>query len=232
MAALNRGQIVTEVIAVTGRTDKTTQIQTYVNWGIKRITRAHLWSELYTFDKTSLDTATNTETVSLSSLTPACRIVLSLVLEDGANSRKLTKVHPRRWDKILSDPSQYTTGKPNWYTKKGTSLYLFKIPNDTYDLWISYSAWPADLAADESTPALTNKDDLIVTATALELSYSIGDANDIKMWEGRYNRMLAMAVRDDMQDPDWAPVARGYNSGAEDIQIGNYWANPFVKEVG
>lgn len=229
--ALNRGEIVTEVETVTGRTDKTTQIQTYVNWGIKRVTRAYMWGELFTFDKTSLDTTANTETVSISSLSPACRIVLSLVLEDGASSRKLIKVLPRYWDKILSDPSQYSTDRPSWYTKKGSNLHLFRIPDDAYDLWISYSSWPAELTTDGNTPALTNKDDLIVTATALELSYSIGDSNDIKMWEARYNRMLAMAVRGDMEDPDWSPVARGYDSGAGSVSIGEYWTNPFISEV-
>lgn len=229
--ALNRGEIVTEVEAVIGRTDMTSQVQTYVNWAIRRITRTHLWSELYTFDKTSLDTTASTETVSLSSMSPAVRVILSLVLEDGANSRKLIKVLPRHWDKIVSDPSQYAEGGSTWYTKKGSNIHLFKIPDAAYDLWINFSAWCAELTTDGNSPDLTNKDDLIVTATALEAAYAINDTEDIKMWEARYNRLLGEAIGSDMEDPDWSPVARGYSSGAEDYHTGEYWKNPFVGEV-
>ncbi len=231
MAVLNRGTIVTEVENVIDRSDLTTQIQTYIDWAQKRITRAHPWQELYNFDKTSLDTVTDTETVSISSMTPSVRVILSLILEDGASSRKLVKVLPRHWDKILSDPSQYASARSSWYTKKGSSLYLHPIPDAVYDLWISFLAWPALLTTDGATPDLTDKDDLIVTTTALEAAYAISDDADIKMWEGRYKRLLGEAIMSDMDDPDWSPIARGFNSGGGAYNIGEYWANPFVNEV-
>lgn len=226
--ALNRGEIVTEVETITGRTDKTTQIQTYVMWALKRITRAHMWKELDTFDKTTMNTTSAADTAALPT---NCRVILSMVLEDGTNSRKLNEVLPRYYDKIVSDPSQYATGKPSWYIREGTQVRFFSYPDAAYDVWIRYSKWASDVTTDGQTPQLTNKDDLIVTATALELSYSIGDTNDIKMWENNYNRKLAEAVREDMLDPDWSPVARGYDSGAEGVSIGEYWTNPFISEV-
>jgi len=154
--------------------------------------------------------------------------IYSIRLMDSANSRKLTYVPPRELDSKIPYTDLVGTGRSSWYTVRGRYIELFRIPDDVYPLYISYSQWPAAADFTDSSDATPFEriDHVIVSlATDMALASLEGGSGD---WFQRAKQLLGTAVSEEVTRPDQLLVARPFQSSKVG-PIGEYWNNPWVK---
>jgi hypothetical protein len=154
--------------------------------------------------------------------------ILSIVLHDDYNSRKLDH-SPAQWlDKTMPYPEGVAEGKSEAYTKQGDYITLTRIPDAAYDLYVRYYQWPAVLTEDSDECSFTNIDSTIIAlARDLFISYRGGLPLDAVVKAKAY---LKPAKDNNRSAPDDLPIAKGFHSQGP-IYVGEYWNNPFVKTV-
>ena len=155
--------------------------------------------------------------------------ILSIVLHDDFNSRKLSFMPTQHVDTILPYPEGITTGKPSVYNKQGDYVDLFILPDAVYDLYIRYYQWPLVLVNDSDECSYTNQDSLVIAIArdifiALRSKLPLDTIMKAKMY-------MKTALGDDRVDPDEMPVARGFNSSGKVRYTGEYWNNPFIRST-
>ena len=236
--AMNRDEFVTEICDVVGKSGAATsvsgatlqtRVRTYINWGQKRIARSHNFHELNVLQTTAA-TVTSVQSYPMSSGTNNLGLtrpkdILSIRLIDSENSRILTRWHYRKFDRHYPYPTNYTTGRPSIYCRRGNSLEMFRIPNAAYTLYIFYPQWPSDLATGTQSSDFTNKDQLILAAGVLETYLALEEYADVKVWYQRFLGHLgdAIAVEGDV---DWEPEAEPHGHGLAPGS-GTPWIDPY-----
>jgi len=135
-------QLKSEVAKNIGRTDLDTEISNWVNDALIQVARealaeyGHIFNVLWS--STSFTTTASTKTYSLPS---DLLLLYDVVLIDGTNSRKLTQIFPRQFDKVLPYPEAYSTARPEYYIIWGSDLELYPIPDGS-----TYSTGTASLS--------------------------------------------------------------------------------------
>ena len=144
MGTLTLDNIKTEMRAsLGGRTDLDSRLTTVINLAQMRIARKHRWEELEAlYTNTTAFTSTPASDKFLA-LPANVRDIYSVRLIDGSNSRKLTRVPNRTWDKRLPEPEYYATGRPTLYTLRRNIMELWKVPDAAYSLEAFGIFWPA-----------------------------------------------------------------------------------------
>jgi len=155
--------------------------------------------------------------------------ILSIVLHDDYNSRKLDHATPQWLDKQMPYPAGYAEGKSELYTRQGDYITLTRIPDAVYDLYIRYYQWPLVLVEDADECSYTNIDSCVIalardTFIALRAGLPLDTIVKAKAY-------LKVSVADERQSPDDRPIARGFSSIKGPGYVGEYWNNPFIKQV-
>lgn len=154
--------------------------------------------------------------------------IISIVLHDDYNSRKLDSITPQWLDKNIPYPAGYAEGKSEAYTRQGDYITLTRIPDAEYSLYIRYYQWPLVLVADSDECSYTTIDSSIIAiARDIFISFRGGLPLDIT---AKVKTYLKPAYTDNRSEPDAAPIARGFRSTRQGY-TGEYWNDPFIKHV-
>jgi hypothetical protein len=236
--ALTRIEMVSEICDTVGKkTTATTaagtllgdRVVTYLNFAQRKIARHYSFYELQA-EKTDAATVIDAKTYPLESGTNTLGLsrvasVNSIILDDSENSRKLDFWHYRKFDKFYPRPENYSSGRPQIYTRWGNNLILFKIPDAVYTLKIRYGQYANDLVADSQvTDFGEDKDQLILTAGILETYLALKEYTDARAWYELFIGQLEDAVRAE-GDEDWEPEAQPF--GNPSYSSGSPWNDPY-----
>ena len=222
---MNRGEFKTEVLANVGRVGDTAlsaRLDRVYMRALFRISRA------YDFKEVNRATWFNTEAdVKEYELHERCKDILSVVLVDGTNSKKLEYIPPRALDESVPYPEAWATGKPTHYSRYWYQLELWKIPNAIYRVNVRQSLYPGECTSDGDECIYVRKDDMVAAFMTAE-TYKLQMENDEYIrWMTDAMRMLKEYKAEEENQPDYAPVARPF--GAEPTYNVRGWDNPFIK---
>lgn len=220
-------------LAGTSRSGATHQalLDDFYEWAQLRIARNYCFPELDTLDTTTCDTTDSVETYTQATLLgAAARVnqILSIVIEDGTSSCKVTRVLSRDLYKRVPYPAGESTNIPRLYHMIGTTVYFFPIPNNTYDIHTIYSKMPTRATATTSTSDYTNKDDVIIAGMMVEYFNYLQAKEDATYWEAVFKAKITNAVQSIIHPTDWEPEGRAFNSAV--LTPGDFWSMPLVFE--
>lgn len=184
------------------------------------------FDELMVTDSTSCDTVANQQDYVIPdnwALT-RCKDIYSIKYMDEDQSRKLVYVPFRELDEKVPYPEQVGYGRPKWYSQRGTTISLFRIPDAAANVTVTHSQWPAPLSNDANTTQFVNLDNVIVAlATDIARSVLVGGA-DVDFFK-RAQGYLGVAKRDDDIRPDRFFIAKPFS--VVTYPAGEYWLDPF-----
>jgi hypothetical protein len=236
--ALQRVQLVREICDVVGKkvaasavsgTALQDRVAIYLNFAQRRVARAYSASELM---KTIIAyTAVGIKTYPLvtgDNNLGMTRVkdIHSIRLDDEENSRTLTCWSQRKFDAVYPRPENFTTQRPTLYTWFGTSLELFRIPDDVYTMNIRYSQWPQELTSDAQVSDYEDIDEVLIAGGVLETYLALEEYTDAKIWEGRFLSLLGAAKATDGDEVNWSPEAEPMGSAMNTPQSGKPWIDP------
>jgi len=208
-------------------------VEQAINEAQKNIARVKDFDELMVLDTTHASTTADQKlyhiedvgTYHFDLVRP--KDIYTIRLMDEGNSRKLTYVSPREIDEKVPYTEIFSTGRPKWYTRRGKYIELFRIPDDTYSLYIMHSQWPTVLSSDTTEIPYDDLDDVIVTL-ASDIALSIVEEGVVGNWFERAKQLLGIVLREEETRPDIFYVAQPF-SARGGVFAGEYWNNPFIK---
>lgn len=153
--------------------------------------------------------------------------IYSIRYMDEGNSRKLQYISFRRLDDSVPYTEIVGTGKPNFYTRRGMNIELYKIPDEAKSLYIQYSQWPVTLTLDADESPFLNIDDVIVGLSSDMTLALLDGVGGMSGWTSRANQLLGLTIKEEATRPDRTLVAQPFTI----IQkpTGEYWKDPFYK---
>ena len=202
-----------------------------INMGCHAIAEVQNFDDLLVTDLTSAKTVDGQKRYHLVTdwLLTRPKDILSIILHDDFNSRKLDSVQVQSIDKTVAYPEGYAEGKSELYTKVGDYVELIRIPDAVYDLYVRYYQWPLVLTTDDAECSYTNIDSTII-ALSRDIFISLRGGLPLD-YVAKAKGYLKIASGDDRTSPDDLPIARGFNSSGKVKYTGEYWNNPYIKQV-
>lgn len=194
--ALSFASLVSQVEEDTGRSDKSTEIGTYINRAQNIIVRdasvLHhdfncLKVESYT------DTVDGTKTYSLPS---TLKSFYDLRLCESATKRKFHPLTPRRQDFRRPYPEDDSEGTPVYYILWGRYFDLSPIPDSEYTMYMRWLKWPATIAS-TTVSDLLYMDEVIIKCADWLTVLSFNLEKDIRRFKGDYRDLLRAAIMSD-----------------------------------
>lgn len=202
-----------------------------INSACHAIAEVHNFSELVVYDTTNAVTVDGQKRYHLVTDWGLTRPkdIISLVLHDDFNSRKLDHISVQTLDKNIPYPEGYAEGKSEIYTKQGDYVELVRIPDAAYPVYVRYYQWPLVLTTDTSECSYTTIDSTII-ALARDIFIALKSKMPLD-YIAKARGYVQLAVHNDNSSPDDLPVARGFNTNQKIKYTGEYWNNPLVKRV-
>lgn len=237
-ADLTRLQVVTKAAdamgrSLTGTTRSSATLQSVLEemyeWAQLRLARAYKFPEMDVRDTTTADTVADTMIYSYSTLfgaTARINDILSIVLEDGTSSRKLTRKLYSEFIQRWPYPEGESTGKSTVYTRVGNNLWFFKVPNNAYDIHSVYSKMPTRATADGDYSEYEYKDDLLIAGTVVEFFSYMQEFTDAAKWNSIWKSKLKETLKPRIAPADWEPEGRAFNSTV--LSPGDFWSDPLI----
>jgi len=236
--ALTATQLVTEICDIVGKrvgasapsgTALQSRVINYLNFGQRRIARSANFDELCALNE-SAATVTSVKTYPMSSGTnnlglTRVKDIAGIKLIDSENSWRLTRWSVKKFDQKYPYPENFATQRPTIYTRWGSNIVLFRIPDAAYTLHVRYHQWPTELSLGSATSDFLDKDELLVAAGALETFLALEEAVDAAIWLKRFESLMEVARVDDTYEPDWAPEAEPM-SDWKGPESGSPWIDP------
>jgi hypothetical protein len=233
-----RGQFITRVLDACGRplTGTTlsgvtypTLLASHYKIVLMRIARAYSFPEMDTYVEGVGGILAGQKVYSFADicgLGERVKDILTLVVSDGLDSRKLKRVTEREYYKRSPSPESESENKPTIYCRIGDNLHLFPIPSSDLPINVCFSRYPADALDDSSVPEFEYKDDVIHAGMMSEFLNHLQENREASRWNGVFMEGLTAAVKTVAHPTDWEVEGRGYG-GAEGLK-GEYWNNPFI----
>jgi hypothetical protein len=164
------------------------------------------------------------------SLTDTGSDATALEIFNSSDSRILTYVPEREFDVQVPDIKEISTGKAERYIDREDIFELEVPPDARYTLDIRYVKWQDELSASNLNPEVDFIDDLIVAATVVEAWVALGESKKAAEAQMRFMHILGAHRAVDRLRPDYAPIAKGYDSGASKGNImADAYKHPFMK---
>lgn len=217
---LTVGEFKTEIRgAFGGRTDLDSRLNVVLGLAQRMLARMHDFDELRgraTINTAVTGSAANDKIVALTplylgGLSQTLRKIYSIRLfAAGAQSRKLKKIIPRRWDTLVPEPEFYARGKPSHYVQwKKDEIELWKVPDAVYTMHFRYLNWPAAIGADGTFLTLENVDDLIISLSCSYVALSAGHLQRSNEFYRAFANGARDAFREDIEDYDTHMAVHG-----------------------
>lgn len=206
------------------RTDLDSRLGRFVNLAQERLARRHDFDEMKIISTT---TVVNTPSDDDKYLTlPIIREVYSIVVLDGASSKKLKQRSSRYWDTLIPKPEYWARNRPTDYTIWGSStVEIWPMPNTTYTLRMRWSQWPLPLTG-TATSQFLNKDELLIEVALSYAFRSLGKEDDAMKHEKFAAALMKDAENMDATLPDLDVMPLSDVGG---VRSGEPWTDPFVR---
>ena len=176
-----------------GRTDLDSRLVTFINWSQTAIARRGNFKELRNYVYGTY-TVADQEYITLPSGT---KNLLAIVLLDGVESRKLTYVPIREFYRYIPKPDEYTTRKPTHYTLFSTTVRLYPVPDDAYELYFYRDKWPTALSGASDTSDIMSLDEVLVAYATSRAYRSLKMMEPSLYWKGIGDEILNEALKTD-----------------------------------
>jgi len=220
---MNRSEIRTLVESATGRTDKTTLINSAINIALRKVSSEALWNDLLT--EAEATTTADTEYVALAS---TVRRLSEVRLIDGLSSYRII-VSPKTWVvSMFPDLTAYSSTKPHYGYLEGTTLYFVPPPDDAYTLRYTYYPLHTDLSDDTTETTIPQADEAVISYTVYWVFKSLEQHVNAREWHADYIVQLREAKRVD-RNAAVEHFARPRYAG--EILPADYWQQPFIRTV-
>jgi hypothetical protein len=212
-----------------GRTDLDSRLPSIINLAQQRLARIHDYDEMEVISTTTVNNtgSTNDKYLTL----PNKREVFSIVLLDGASSRKLIQRTPQFWDRRIPMPEYWARDRVQDYIIWGQTVELWPLPNATYTLRMRWSQWPQDLVASTDTSQFLQKDEILVELALVYCFNSLGKEDDARKHSANVSMLMLEAQQKDDTHPDLNILPSA--SDAQVIQDGGLgstpWLDPFIR---
>ena len=172
-----------------GRSDLTTQIQTFINQGESRIYRKLRVADM---EKSITGSLTNNTLAVPSDYQHMEELYIST--SDGFQPLERAGL----WWMRSHYPTQTAQSAPIYYAREGQNFIFAPYPDSAYTVGGVYFARLPSLSATNTTNWLTVKNpDLIMAAALLEASTYLDDQPGVQYWTGRYGE-----ISQDVQQSD------------------------------
>lgn len=214
-----------------GRTDFDSRLPQALNIAQNRIARIRNWEELESlYTGATAFTSTPADDKFLA-LPVGIRKIFSVRLIDGLNSRKLTRVPHKTWDRKIPAAQEYSTGRPSLYTQYRSIMEFWRVPDAAYVLHCRTIDWPTAFAAasPDATSDLDEKDDMLIALALSWMFMTIKNEAMARKWWGVYSGMLNDAVGEDAEKPDLDYLPDVGAAGA--VGAVPYYQDPFVNSI-
>lgn len=220
--------------ALGGRTDTDDRLIGALNLSQMRLARLHDFDELRSIipiNTAVTASAAADKVISLSTLGRYRKIyTIRLYAPTTQQSRKLRKVLPKRWDKLIPEPEYYSRGTPTDYMTWGKDqIELWKVPDAVYSLYFRYSRWPTILAANAAAEFLDleNVDDLIIHLTLSYINMSLGNMEKAAEYYKIYAALAKEALNEDEDTFDMDMMAHDQSRLSRSLG----YNDPFVRST-
>lgn len=231
MGTLTKVELEDEVRAALGRrTDLDTRLGRFVNLAQQRIARIKDFDEMQIISQTVLPF--NSDDNDRFLVLPTIREVYSIVLLDGANSRKLVGRTPSFMDRMQAKPEYWTRSWPVVYCLWGNTIEMFPMQKSGFSIRMRWTQWPLELTEDTDVSQFLQKDDIIIQFALSYANYSLGKEETAKKHEARALQLLAEAKETDRTKPD-----ENILPADSDSQMAGYptrvepWNDPFYRGI-
>ncbi len=232
-------QLKTEIrSAFGGRTDFDTRLDIILGLAQRMLARMHDFDELRgraTINTAVTGNAANDKIIALTTLylgglSQTLRKIYDIRLfATGGQSRKLTKIMPRRWDKLVPESEYYSRGKPTHYVQwKRDEIELWRVPDAVYTMHFRYFNWPAAIGAGGTFLTLENVDDLLINLACSYLALSVGHLSRSNDFYRAFANGAAEALKEDIEDYDTHMAVYGQEIG---VSINRGYDDPFLRSM-
>ena len=199
------------------------RVKRFINWGQRRLARNHTFREMKQYSDVTI-----AEDTYRFAWPPRMKNLVSLTVQDGANSRKLTYVYHREFDRIVPRPEEITTGRPVWFVDYGVEYEILPIPDADYTGTLRFSQYPIDYDLDTDTSSFVERDQIIVAAACAHGFGTLQEYSDSAAWNAIYKALRDEAIAEEVPEPDWLPIARGFSTGYTPPGYASH-ENPFYR---
>lgn len=220
----NRGELRSLVIEATARGDKVSLINDALDFGLRRISAARLWSDLLIEATATLASGANTVTLAAET-----ERITGVRVIDGSASRSI-QIRMKSWlRQRFPNPSTFTAGKPVWAYIVGTTLHIIPTADQDYTIETSYFRTEPAFANDAATANIVGIDDVLVAYANFWVFMSVQQMEMSQQWLQIYNGLLLSAIETDQSDH--VIRVQADIRGARPVQNADYWLDPFVRET-
>ncbi len=218
--ALTRAQIRTLVLDATGRTDKTTLINTAIDLGVEEFSTQYRWSDLLI----EADATLTADVQSVALASDVARII-EIRLIDGNNSRTL-RIRSKDWIvKHFPNPSATNSAKATFGYLQGTTLFVVPIPDSAYTIRYSYYKLSAALTTDAQEVDVRHSGAAIAAYATYWVFQTVEKHEDAERWLATYLKLLDSAKRTDKENSVTTQV---FDQRGEILVSQEFWLDPFV----
>ena len=180
-----------------------------------------------TIDITDTGTGTHTITAYRERLAKPdeCRYIYDIRLIDGAMSRKLIAMTPRRMDLFEPFVAQNNAARPTHYIEWKDWISLYPIPDATYVIKMRYYKWQTAFATAATTAEIDHIDDIIIKAAAIHVWEILGEPEQAALMEKAVETALMKCGKLEKMKPDLVlkPSMGTYARSDSDTQ-----SDPFI----
>ena len=189
---LTRTEMNSEVADIVKRTDKTTAINTRLQWAMDEIAGMYSWRSLRGED-TSIVLVESDKTYSI----PATMRFISGVRnvdETDEESRYLTYKEPDEFHDNYPYPESGTEGRPRVWMREGDVITIYPIPSSSEvgeKLYLHGQLWPTAFSGDSSTSSLSRVLDKAIIYLAASMTFeSIQEEDVAETWAKKAENII------------------------------------------
>jgi len=197
--ALTHAELVSQVEEDTGRTDKSTEIGTYIHRAQNIIVRD---ASIMHHDFSCLKVESYTDTVDGTktySLPPTLKSFYDLRLCESTTKRKFIALTPRRQDLHHPYPEDDSEATPKYYILWGRYFDLSPIPDAAYTMYMRWLKWPTAMATGAASDLLY-MDEVIIKCADWLTVLSLNLEKDIRRFKADYRDLLQATVTSDKSE--------------------------------
>ncbi len=232
MGVLVLSDFIAEVRAGLGnRTDlPDARIVVGLNLAQLRVSRFWDFQEMKKFDQGICPFTSNAFHDKFMTVPVNLKTIHTLVLLDGTSSRKLKQRPWRQFDRRYPSPETDPRSRPQEYSRWGNKFVFYPIFDKPYIAAMRLTARPTpfDNAVQTMTSDYVEKDDIIINLTLEYFWRSFGRDDKADRFSQAAMGEMAQAIKKDDDQPD-IDVSPDDMAGLDNL--GDWWNNPFVKEM-